>query len=962
MTEAAKPALGAFTSRLQVALPAECPTPKPELTQKGKRSFMRCLPSTPSSDLLPQLQQLFTDNQQGPSRGPNTPVISQSPSLPAPNGHAAAQVESPISAVSTTYTAVGPSTPSLTPGTSSGQHGTDPRGSPGARMPPSAASRRRPRSRSTASNLIRSCGSFQQMIMHGDSPPALGSPGPARDDSARRRHASPISFRSPNSRTSVPGTPQNEGTHLDLRQTSLTIRAHSRSPAPSGTGAALSTPVANHSESSHGGMRGCEKAPPEVYERFLPPGELMADADSAHRFEIQELQAVNRRLKQEIKLLKSSREKRTPELIKSASGRLQDQLLSQPENQSPNIMLDTGLMQSADSNWQTERPAEVMPACHVSVTPGTGSSQGGIEASADAEAKEQHAGHGNDVLELRTHLLAAQAHEQALASQNAQQQQHMQQLQEQLLTTGSHERELEQQLREQQEAAASEQLKVLALHSQRLQLNAELGARAQEANELRNQVYEVRNQAEAAQHSFQQLQAQCSFDMQATDRLQAQIFELQQCGTQLATELQTKQMLQEAHHRLCDQNRQLASDLQAACSAAEVQAACAAAHLQDVQSQLQTSRMREDQQVTGLMSELQAAQVEIRQLNTRLESRSPRSPKWRPPSPRQPTPTAAAMASIQASDSEQPPVSVIVRTLETGTSTPCKKCMQHAAADQDMNQRLEFILADRERLLADRAAAEAQLLAAEQALELQQVRHAEAFDQMKRSLEAAQSMAARTSQALSKAETNLNDATHQIKMLQEQLRIAGVASGMAHQGFSHTSSFSGGFNEPAGGPRWQYEWSNPAEEGGTPSSTARMKQNIFYKGRRPQRGPNRSDSASSQQAAGAASQPMYQQEEVEETVFCGETTEDGQWRQHWSTHYQQMIAGAFTLQERLLRLGVQGDLSTPAGLAASLRRAMREHPDKHSGKPACERQRVQERFKLLSAAYTEIKPLQEQEP
>ena len=41
---------------------------------------------------------------------------------------------------------------------------------------------------------------------------------------------------------------------------------------------------------------------------------------------------------------------------------------------------------------------------------------------------------------------------------------------------------------------------------------------------------------------------------------------------------------------------------------------------------------------------------------------------------------------------------------------------------------------------------------------------------------------------------------------------------------------------------------------------------------------------------------------------------------------------------------------------------MREHPDKHSGKPACERQRVQERFKLLSAAYTEIKPLQEQEP
>ena len=36
--------------------------------------------------------------------------------------------------------------------------------------------------------------------------------------------------------------------------------------------------------------------------------------------------------------------------------------------------------------------------------------------------------------------------------------------------------------------------------------------------------------------------------------------------------------------------------------------------------------------------------------------------------------------------------------------------------------------------------------------------------QLKRSLEAAQSMAARTSQALSKAETELNDATHQIKV------------------------------------------------------------------------------------------------------------------------------------------------------------------------------------------------------
>lgn len=50
-------------------------------------------------------------------------------------------------------------------------------------------------------------------------------------------------------------------------------------------------------------------------------------------------------------------------------------------------------------------------------------------------------------------------------------------------------------------------------------------------------------------------------------------------------------------------------------------------------------------------------------------------------------------------------------------------------------------------------------------------------------------------------------------------------------------------------------------------------------------------------------------------------------------------------------------------LLLTCRRAMREHPDKHSGKPACEKQRIQERFKLLSAAYSEIaKPFQEQEP
>ena len=245
----------------------------------------------------------------------------------------------------------------------------------------------------------------------------------------------------------------------------------------------------------------------------------MANGDSGHKCEMQELQAVNRRLKQEIKLLKSSRGKRSPELIKSTSRRYQ--LVSQAENhQSPTVVLNTGLMQTADSDWQTQSPDEIMPACHVSITPGARSCQGNAEAASEAlnkiqspkktvtwisdasqgdqsgtvsikhselqqqqvhliqlqeslAAAEDHqqqqlnlqqqtfsqrlenlevqlqqerqkrclledrqAGPGKDVLELQTHLLAAQANEQALASQNAQQQQHLQQLQEQLLTTG----------------------------------------------------------------------------------------------------------------------------------------------------------------------------------------------------------------------------------------------------------------------------------------------------------------------------------------------------------------------------------------------------------------------------------------------------------------------------------------------------------------------------------------------
>ena len=51
-----------------------------------------------------------------------------------------------------------------------------------------------------------------------------------------------------------------------------------------------------------------------------------------------------------------------------------------------------------------------------------------------------------------------------------------------------------------------------------------------------------------------------------------------------------------------------------------------------------------------------------------------------------------------------------------------------------------------------------------------------------------------------------------LQMLQEQLRVAGVASGVAHQGFTSTSTFPDGFQQPAGVPRWQYDWSNPADE------------------------------------------------------------------------------------------------------------------------------------------------------
>lgn len=240
---------------------------------------------------------------------------------------------------------------------------------------------------------------------------------------------------------------------------------------------------------------------------------MMADADSGHRFEVQELQAVNRRLKQEIKLLKANQDKRPPELIKSTSPGHQHQQL---ENQSPNVVLDTSLMQTANSDWHDLHPDEVVPSCHVSVAPAAWSNRSNVEAAEGAPIRgqspkkavtwtdaqqgkhddiklaelqqqqalvvelqdrlaaaeqqhrqqldgqhhdfiqrlevleerlqhetqkrcsleDQHAGHGNDVLELRTHLLAVQAHEQALLSQTAQQQDHMQQLQEQLLTTG----------------------------------------------------------------------------------------------------------------------------------------------------------------------------------------------------------------------------------------------------------------------------------------------------------------------------------------------------------------------------------------------------------------------------------------------------------------------------------------------------------------------------------------------
>lgn len=338
--------------------------------------------------------------------------------------------------------------------------------------------------------------------MHGGSPTAISSPSPAQDDSARLRHShsSVTGFRSPS-----PGASQNDGMQVELRQTSAMRQAHARSPAP-----AEASPVLSHSDASRAGTRSNGKKRADGYERFLPPGEMMAGADSGHKFEIQELQAVNRRLKQEIKLLKANQDRQPPELIKSTSPGHHQQL----ENQSPNVLLDTSLMQTADSTWLS--PDEVVPACHVSVTSAAPSIRNPAEmaegvatrvhspkktvtwtdamqgkqddvklaeleqqqvlvtelqdrlSAAEMHHKQQldgqhqdfiqrlevleerlqhetrkrcsledqHADHGSDVLELRTHLLAAQAHEQALTCQTAQQQQHMQQLQEQLLTTG----------------------------------------------------------------------------------------------------------------------------------------------------------------------------------------------------------------------------------------------------------------------------------------------------------------------------------------------------------------------------------------------------------------------------------------------------------------------------------------------------------------------------------------------
>ena len=57
----------------------------------------------------------------------------------------------------------------------------------------------------------------------------------------------------------------------------------------------------------------------------------------------------------------------------------------------------------------------------------------------------------------------------------------------------------------------------------------------------------------------------------------------------------------------------------------------------------------------------------------------------------------------------------------------------------------------------------------------------------------------------------------------------------------------------------------------------------------------------------------------EESISVEDATEESVWQAHWSAHYQQVVAGTYTLQERLMRLGVLGDLSTPAGLVASLR-------------------------------------------
>ncbi len=203
------------------------------------------------------------------------------------------------------------------------------------------------------------------------------------------------------------------------------------------------------------------------------------------------------------------------------------------------------------------------------------------------------------------------------------------------------------------------------------------------------------------------------------------------------------------HEELCNQKEQLHLDLQMVRSRADAQANEAAAQARDLQARLEAAHREAERQAASTSSKLATADAEVKDLRAKLDAA--KLDAFRASSA-----AAASAASLQPSQGQgldnsgstdqntfghRPTVpeqqqqqqqagpSGVSRVPAT-RQMPCAKCVQHAAADQDMNRRLEFILADRERLLGDRATAEAQLNVAEEALETQHIRHNETLSQV----------------------------------------------------------------------------------------------------------------------------------------------------------------------------------------------------------------------------------------